>query len=90
MEWTFLYLLVFLKIPILFLLWLVWWAIHQSPESSEGSDGGDGGSRRPSPHPHSPLPRLPRRGPHRTPAPASPPRVRAVAGHTRRRVSRVP
>ena len=44
MSWTFIYLMVGLKIPIFALLYLVWWAIHQTPET-EGL--GDGGSARP-------------------------------------------
>jgi hypothetical protein len=80
MGWTFLYLMVFLKLPILALLYLVWWAIHQTPDQDGGEDGGDdGGSRRPR-HPRPPLRPLPRRGPHRgTPQPAPPSRTRAVA-----------
>src|SRR3954470_10596418 len=46
MSWTFIYLMVGLKIPIFALLYLVWWAIHQTPET-EGL--GDGGSARPRP-----------------------------------------
>jgi hypothetical protein len=79
MGWTFLYLMVFLKLPICALLYLVWWAIHQTPEQP-GEDGGeDGGSGKPR-HPRPPLRPLPRRGPHRgsTP-PSSPARVRVVS-----------
>jgi hypothetical protein len=80
MGWTFLYLMVFLKLPILALLYLVWWAIHQTPEQPGGEGGGDdGGSRKPR-HPRPPLRPLPRRGPHRgSPAPRTPARVRAVS-----------
>jgi hypothetical protein len=77
--WTFLWLMVFLKIPIVGLFLIVRWAIRQTPESATGGEGGVG----PRPfHPHRPRsrpPRLPRRGPHREPAPAAPPRMRAVA-----------
>lgn len=85
MGWTFVYLMVFLKLPILALLYLVWWAVHQKPDDpGDGGDGGDGGSRRPR-HPRPPLRPLPRRGPHRgSPEPASPPRVRAVTSRPRR------
>jgi len=31
--WTFVYLMVFLKLPILALLGIVWWAIRQTPET---------------------------------------------------------
>jgi hypothetical protein len=48
-----------------------------SPDSSE-EDGGSkaltGGPR--NPHPRMPFPRTPRRGPHGSPTPASPPRTR--------------
>jgi hypothetical protein len=80
MGWTFVYLMVFLKLPILALLYLVWWAIHQGPEQESGEDGGDDGGSRIPRHPRPPLRPLPRRGPHRgSPAPASPARVRAVS-----------
>jgi hypothetical protein len=84
LGWTFFYLMVFLKLPIVALLYLVWWAIHQTPEPP-GEDGGDddGGSGRPR-HPRPPLHPLPRRGPrHGSRPPASPPRVRAVAARAR-------
>jgi hypothetical protein len=82
-TWTFIWLVVFLKLPILALFLLVRWAVQQAPEPEAGSgeDGGIGPHSRP-PHPHRPrsrLPRSPRRGPHRDPAPRSPARVRAVA-----------
>ena len=35
MGWTFVYLMVFLKLPILALLGIVWWAIRQTPEEAE-------------------------------------------------------
>jgi len=69
------YLMVVLKIPVAFLLYLVWWAVHQVPEPAPGARDGDGGSRR-RPHPRGPLPRSPRRGPHGSAAPGSPPRTR--------------
>jgi hypothetical protein len=53
------------------------------PDSSE-EDGGSkalpGGPL--DPHPRAPLPRKPRRGPHGSPTPASPPRVRTTAKST--------
>jgi len=60
------------------------------PDSSE-EDGGSkalpGGPL--DPHPRSPLPRLPRRGPHGDPAPVSPRRIRTSAKSARPvRVSR--
>ncbi|MFN8202776.1 MAG: hypothetical protein U0S48_09450 [Solirubrobacteraceae bacterium] len=81
MGWTFVYLMVFLKLPIIALLLLVWWTTRPGPEHDSEQDGGDddGGSRVPR-HPRPPLRPLPRRGPHRgNPTPASPARVRAVA-----------
>ena len=85
MGWTFLWLMLGLKIPIAALLYLVWWAIHQNDEDPI-PDGGDGGIR----PPHRPrLPRHPRRrGPHGSPALSSPlprtrpPLVTARARHT--------
>lgn len=84
MGWTFVYLMVFLKLPIAALLWIVWWAIHQVPE--EADQGGDGGIRdRPHPrHPRTPPRRGPRRrDPHGAPLPSSPPRVRTTAARAR-------
>lgn len=81
--WTFVYLMVVLKIPIAALLYLVWWAIHQVPDTEPEAQGGDGGSRR-RVHPRGPLPRSPRRGPHAGAAPAPPPRTRTVVTGTRR------
>ncbi len=85
-AWTFLWLMLFLKIPIVALFLLVRWAVKQTPESeSDQEDGGIGPSLRPL-HPHHPrarLPRPPRRGPHGEPSPASPARVRTVAARGR-------
>jgi hypothetical protein len=84
MEWTFLYLMVFLKLPILALLGIVWWAVRQEPRPYEQPRGDDGGIKRP-PHPRRPFPRhpTPRRGPHGSPAPPSPPRVRSAVARSR-------
>ena len=35
MGWTFVYLMLILKIPIVALLTIVWWAIRSTPEESE-------------------------------------------------------
>jgi hypothetical protein len=78
--WTFLWLMVFLKIPIVGLFLIVRWAVKDAPDTAS-EDGGIGPWPGPL-HPHHPRrrpPRRPRRGPHMGPAPASPPRVRAVA-----------
>jgi hypothetical protein len=90
--WTFLYLMLFLKLPILALLGIVWWAIRQSPENEHQPRGGGGvedphRSRPRDPRrPHSPLgPRgpRPRRDPHGAPPPAPPPRVRSTVARSR-------
>ncbi|UUY05321.1 hypothetical protein LRS13_07310 [Svornostia abyssi] len=77
MDWTFFFLMVVLKLPVLALLGIVWWAVHATPEPEAGSD--DGGSARPNdPRPNRPG-RGPRpRGPHGEPSPPSPPRTRPV------------
>ncbi|HVS28538.1 MAG TPA: hypothetical protein VHE14_03240 [Solirubrobacteraceae bacterium] len=80
MTWTFIYLMVLLKIPIGCLLYIVWWAARQSPEPAGADD--DGGSRN-LPAGRSRFPRPPRRGPHGAPPPP-PPRVRTHAFARRR------
>jgi hypothetical protein len=83
-TWTFIWLMFLLKIPIVALFLLVRWAVR-APEAAPEQDGGIGPQSRPR-HPHHPRsrpPRAPRRGPHGDPAPASPPRVRAVASRRR-------
>jgi hypothetical protein len=83
-AWTFIWLMVFLKIPVVALFLLVRWAIRQTPETVP-EDGGIGPRPRHH-HPHHPrtrLPRSPRRGPHGTPAPPSPARVRTVVSKQR-------
>jgi len=83
-AWTFIWLMVFLKIPIVALYLLVRWAVRQTPEATE-EDGGIGPRRSPL-HPHHPrtrLPRSPRRGPHGD-APLTPPsRVRTAVARGR-------
>ena len=84
MGWTFVYLMLILKIPIAALLFIVWWAIRSTPEEStpEAADGGGGSKARPR-HPRRPLPRHPRRGPHGDPLPLPPPRTRAVVARAK-------
>jgi hypothetical protein len=83
-DWTFVYLMLGLKLPIAALLWIVWWAVHQTPEEDGIPTGpDDGGSKRPV-HPRRPFPRRPRRGPHGDPPLASPPRTRTVLARGRR------
>jgi hypothetical protein len=75
-TWTFIWLMVCLKVPIVALFLIVRWAVSQTPEPAAGDDGGIGPRPR---HPFHPRPDLPgptRRGPHRGPQPLSPPRVR--------------
>jgi hypothetical protein len=85
-AWTFIWLMVFLKIPIVALFLIVRWAVRQTPDAAS-EDGGIG--PRPGPlHPHHPrarLPRSPRRGPHGD-APLLPPaRVRTAMARGRLR-----
>ena len=77
--WTFVYLMLILKIPIAGLFWIVWWAVKAEPEAEteppEDAEGG-GGSK----HPRTPKgPRPRRRGPHGDPRPPAPSRSRPVA-----------
>ncbi|MFI4985098.1 MAG: hypothetical protein ACHQAV_03815 [Solirubrobacterales bacterium] len=84
-TWTFIWLMFFLKIPIVALFLIVRWAVRQTPEASSGEDDGISPRSRPL-HPHHPRPRpprLPRRGPHGDPVAPSPPRVRTVASRRR-------
>jgi len=80
-TWTFIWLMLFLKIPIIALLLLVRWAVKQTPDAAGADDWRIGPVAGPL-HPHHPRtrpPQRPRRGPHGglpTPAPS---RVRAVA-----------
>jgi hypothetical protein len=85
--WVWILMLVALvKLPIAALmLWIPFrddqaMAARDVPDSSE-EDGGSkalpGGPL--DPHPRTPLPRKPRRGPHGSPSPGSPPRVRTSA-----------
>ncbi len=83
MTWTFIYLMLILKLPIAGLLWLVWWAVHQEVDEPVGRDD-DGGGRPRRHHDRPPLPRRPRRGPHGAPAPPPPARVRTVLARGRR------
>jgi hypothetical protein len=84
-AWTFVWLMVFLKIPIVGLFLIVRWAVRQTPESAPGTDGGIGPrtSPRHPHHPRAPRPRRPRRGPHGDPPLASPPRVRSLVSRER-------
>lgn len=83
MDWTFIYLMFVLKIPIAGLLYLVWWAIHQTDEPEAGDDG-EGGAKVPV-RPRRPQPPVPRRGPHGDPQPPAPARARPVPVDARHR-----
>ena len=89
MSATFVFLMVFLKIPIFALFAIVWWAIHSPPDPEPATDD-EGGSKRPLQprprHPRPALPRNPRRGPHGAPPAPAPPRVRAPLTARARRV----
>lgn len=85
-AWTFIWLMVALKIPIVGLFLIVRWAVRQEPDVAEPrEDGGIGYAPRPRhpAHPRPRLPRAPRRGPHGTPTPVAPPRVRTVVARAR-------
>ncbi|HWX45154.1 MAG TPA: hypothetical protein VNY52_07500 [Solirubrobacteraceae bacterium] len=91
-AWTFIWLMVMLKIPIVGLFLIVRWAVRQTPEGFMDEDGGIGFRPDPRPrHPHHPRlgrdgrgPIAPRRGPHHgAPALLPPPRVRTVAARRR-------
>jgi hypothetical protein len=83
--WTFFFLLVVLKLPIIALLGIVWWAVRAVPDDEPGED--DGGTKLPD----EPRPRPGRgprpRGPHGEPAPPSPPRSRPARASRRRRAA---
>lgn len=88
-AWTFVWLFLILKIPIVALFLLVRWAARE-PEAAPRDDGGIGRRARPLHHPYHPRSRpggrgpiIPRRGPHGDPSPASPARVRTVVARGR-------
>jgi hypothetical protein len=88
-AWTFIALLLILKIPMVAMFLLVRWAMREDPVPGTTTDEDGGisadtyGPQHPT-HPRPRLPRNPRRGPHGgLPTPAPPTRVRAVVAHTR-------
>jgi hypothetical protein len=89
-AWTFVWLFLILKIPIVALFLLIRWAVREpDPEPEPRDDGGIGPRSRPL-HPHHPRSRpggrgpiIPRRGPHAEPKPASPQRMRTVIARGR-------
>jgi hypothetical protein len=93
--WLWILMLVALvKLPIAALMLWIPFRDDQAMQSHDTSDSSedDGGSKvlgggPLDPHPRTPLPRHPRRGPHGSPSPPSPPRVR-TSPRPVRRVSR--
>jgi hypothetical protein len=66
--WEIVFMLLILKIPLVYVCWVVWWAIKAEPEI--GSEGESFESPwKPWQHPSGSRP--PRRGPHGAPARAS-------------------
>jgi len=88
MTWTFLWLMLLLKIPIGGLLWIVWWAIHKAdeeePVGARDEDGGTKVMRERRLHPRPPRPVRPRRGPHSGAPPPAPRRTRSVIARARK------
>lgn len=83
MEWTFIYLMVVLKIPIVALFTIVWWAVHNTDETAAETRDEEGGSKTP-PHPREPRPTRRRpRGPHGEPQLPAPPRTRTTVARAR-------
>jgi hypothetical protein len=72
-----------LKLPLAGLIYIVWWAIKQEPEDASNPEDDGGIKRRDRPHPPTPFPRRPRRGPHGDPPPVPPARVRTVRARAR-------
>ena len=94
MSATFIYLMVFLKLPILGLLYICWWAIKNPPQPEPATDE-NGGTKKPvNPRPRHPRPALPRsprsprRGPHAAPPVPAPARMRTTVVARARRVER--
>jgi hypothetical protein len=81
-DWTFVYLMFALKVPIVGAIWIVWWAVRQEPDPL-ADEGDDGGNQRRRLHPRKPLPRRPRRGPHGDPGLPSPARIRTTVARAR-------
>jgi hypothetical protein len=84
-TWTFVWLMVGLKIPIAALIYIVWWAVKDPPQPATTPDDAGGGNDRVAQHrhPRKPFPRHPRRGPHGGLAPPPPARMRTARTRTR-------
>jgi hypothetical protein len=89
MGWTFVFMMLVLKIPICGLGWIVWHAIHDVPDGfndaadKDAESRDDGGSKVGRQHPRRPLPRSPRRGPHGEPVSPPPARTRSTVAKAR-------
>ena len=92
MTWTFIWLILLIKIPVGGMLWLIWWSIKKADREEPTPEGGsdDGGSKLPlqphrrprAPRPYTPL--HPRRGPHTGARPSTPQRTRTVLARARK------
>lgn len=84
-AWTFIWLMLILKIPIVGLFLIVRWAVRQGPEPTSEEEGGIGPASQPLHpfHPRARLPRNPRRGPHGEPPLVPPARVRTAMARAR-------
>src|ERR1700750_705223 len=95
MGWTFVYLMLILKIPIVALLTIVWWAIRSTPEDSTSERADDNGGSEKRKRPRPPPPTLPPSPPKPAPPPPAPrpargPAATAAAAHAHRRRPRAP
>jgi hypothetical protein len=68
MVWEFVFMMLILKIPIVYLCLVVYWAVRAEPKPPEPAQlAAEPFELEPRP-PWSPRPRVPRRGPHGSPA----------------------
>ena len=89
--WVLFLLLGVIKLPMIgLLLWMPFRSDPPAgdvPDSSQEEDGGSktlpGGPHDGRRHPRGPLPRSPRRGPHGTPSPGPPERIRRITARGR-------
>lgn len=84
-DWTFVWMMFVLKLPIVGLLWIVWWAVRSTPDEADGpADEGEGGTKVRHHHPRPPRPSRRRpRGPHGDPSPPAPARTRVTVARAR-------
>ena len=74
--WELIFMMLILKIPIVWLGWVVWWSVKAEPEAAPGNDAAG-----PEWRPYRPAgPRRRRGGPHGTPTRAGRVRRRERAG----------